>query len=145
MDKEIEELAEQMFKTLSCFRPPNDLKMHGQMSILFYLYNNKEGVHPLDIAKELGVGPTRISNALNDLLKKKEVIKKKDKIDKRKMIITISQKGIDRIEKVKKFLIKDAIEISNLITKERFKDFLNTFEEILSIRVNKCEERRDIC
>lgn len=64
----------------------------GEVALMIYIYSN-ENVTPGELINVLNVGSGRIANALKNLEKKGNIIRVKDKFDKRKTFIYLTNKG----------------------------------------------------
>ena len=114
---------------------------HGEFGILFFLHFNKikNGVESFssgDLSKALELSTGRMAIALNGLEKKGYINRKTDYVDRRRVIVSITEegsafaeahheKGLDRFEKMLRALgEEDAVEFVR-ITKRIAEQFNN--------------------
>ncbi len=65
--------------------------------------DSKEGSFASDIAPQLGMESTSLSRIILSLEEKKLIVRKSDKTDKRKILITLTKKGKEQKELAKKY------------------------------------------
>lgn len=98
LTEQAERYLELMFKPR---RKPAQRKtaglMRGEKSVLLYLFDHREGVTAGELSKALEIGSGGIANLLNALEKKELIERSMSPDDRRKIIVTLNQKGIDEI------------------------------------------------
>ncbi len=107
----------------------------------FLLYvDSHEGSFASDIAPQLGMESTSLSRIILSLEEKKLIIRKSDKIDKRKILITLTKKGIEQKELAKNTVrnFNHLVEIK--IGQKKIADFFKTIDEITEL----AEERNKL-
>lgn len=93
-----ERLAEELFQQLktNCYislpEVLNDFSK-GEIGVLSYLSFNKNDVSAGELSDELKVSTARIASILNSLENKKYIKRRSDKKDKRKILVSITNKG----------------------------------------------------
>ena len=97
-----------------------------QSKILMFIYENKE-VESKDIGERIHTNKSSLSKVLNNLECKDYIVRSGNKLDTRKKIIKLTDKGIKTV----KVLHKDAKEISNLLMIGINKDEYDTFKRVL--------------
>lgn len=97
-----------------------------QSKILMFIYENKE-VESKDIGKWVHTNKSSLSKVLNNLENKDYIVRTSDKVDTRKKIIKLTDKGV----KIVRVLDEDAKEISNLLMIGINKDEYDTFKRVL--------------
>ena len=114
----------------------------GSIAIGNFLLNidSDEGAYASDIAPRLGMESTSLSRIIKTLENEKMIIRKSDKTDKRKVKITLTQKGKENKELAKKIVRNFNSEIENKIGKNRIEDLVKTINEIISL----AEERNKL-
>ena len=92
--------------------------------------DSQEGSFASDIAPALGMESTSLSRIILSLEEKKLIIRKSDKTDKRKILITLTKKGIEQKELAKNTVrnFNHLVEIK--IGKKRIEEFFKTIDEI---------------
>ena len=95
--------------------------------------DSHEGSFASDIAPQLGMESTSLSRIILSLEEKKLIIRKSDKTDKRKILITLTKKGIEQKELAKNTVrnFNQLVEIK--IGKKRIEDFFKTIDEITEL------------
>jgi MarR family transcriptional regulator, organic hydroperoxide resistance regulator len=111
----------------------------GSIAIGHFLLNidSDEGAYPSDIAPQLGMESTSLSRIIKTLENEKMIVRKADKIDKRKVKILLTQKGKENKELAKNIVRNFNTEIEHKIGKNRMDDFLKTVNEIISLAEEK--------
>lgn len=102
--------------------------------------DSHEGSFASDIAPQLGMESTSLSRIILSLEEKKLIIRKSDKIDKRKILITLTKKGIEQKELAKNTVrnFNHLVEIK--IGQKKIADFFKTIDEITEL----AEERNKL-
>jgi DNA-binding MarR family transcriptional regulator len=102
--------------------------------------DSHEGSFASDIAPALGMESTSLSRIILSLEEKKLITRKSDKIDKRKILINLTKKGIEQKELAKNTVrnFNHLVEIK--IGKKRIEDFFKTIDEITGL----AEERNKL-
>ena len=111
----------------------------GSIAIGHFLLNidSNEGAYASDIAPRLGMESTSLSRIINTLEAEKLIVRKTDKADKRKVKITLTQKGKENKELAKRIVRNFNFEIENKIGKERIENFFKTINEIILLAEEK--------
>ncbi len=98
----------------------------------FKIIKNKNGVTNTEITNSLHISQPATTQAINKLLKKKLILFKEDKLDKRKKVILLSKKGEN--------LIKNITPIWNSI-EHIIKEYTNISSNSLAEHLNILEEK----
>ncbi|WP_045522090.1 MarR family winged helix-turn-helix transcriptional regulator [Neobacillus niacini] len=137
-------LAEELFHILTRtaklpFQKKVDDLSHGERRILGYLTFGKNGVPSGDLSDKLDLTTPRVASALNSLAKKGFIERNKDEIDKRMVIVTITEPGKSFImeeynklismmqQTLQKLGEKDAQELIRII--KRIKEITNEMND----------------
>lgn len=113
-NKKAEEIFETLTKRKKYIGELSSNISQGESGVLLYLLNAKSNVSQSELSENLGVTMPRIVAVINTLQNKELIEKKLDPNDKRKSIISITNKGKDNIIKKK----KDAIKFIENVIKE---------------------------
>lgn len=113
-NKKAEEIFETLTKRKKYIGELSSNISQGESGVLLYLLNVKSNVSQSELSEKLGVTMPRIVAVINTLQKKELIEKNVDSTDKRKSIISITNKGKDNIIKKK----KDAIKFIENVIKE---------------------------
>lgn len=102
----------------------------GQRMILFYLSRAGE-VSSGELSRVLRVGTGRIGNALKELEAKGYVTRRKDVKDGRKVLVSLTEKGLEfSLERKREFLRLTEVAVS-AVGEEGFVQFLTLYETIV--------------
>lgn len=113
-NKKAEEIFETLTKRKKYIGELSSNISQGESGVLLYLLNANSNVSQSELSENLGVTMPRIVAVINTLQKKELIEKNVDSTDKRKSIISITNKGKDNIIKKK----KDAIKFIENVIKE---------------------------
>lgn len=113
-NKKAEEIFETLTKRKKYIVELSSNISQGESGVLLYLLNVKSNVSQSELSEKLGVTMPRIVAVINTLQKKELIEKNVDSTDKRKSIISITNKGKDNIIKKK----EDAIKFIENVIKE---------------------------
>lgn len=113
-NKKAEEIFETLTKRKKYIGELSSNISQGESGVLLYLLNTNSNVSQSELSENLGVTMPRIVAVINTLQKKELIEKNVDSTDKRKSIISITNKGKDNIIKKK----KDAIKFIENVIKE---------------------------
>lgn len=113
-NKKAEEIFETLTKRKKYIGELSSNISQGESGVLLYLLNANSNVSQSELSESLGVTMPRIVAVINTLHKKELIEKNIDSTDKRKSIISITNKGKDNIIKKK----KDAIKFIENVIKE---------------------------
>lgn len=106
-------------------------KTKGQEFILNYLHNKNKEVSAGELSVALGVSTARIAVLLKKLIKNNYVIKTTSKADARVVMISITQTGIEYIEKENKGILDYIGRIIEKVGVEKIEEFIKTADELL--------------
>jgi DNA-binding MarR family transcriptional regulator len=114
----------------------------GSIAIGHFLLNidSHEGSYASDIAPKLGMESTSLSRIIKTLEDDKQIVRKADKTDKRKVKILLTQKGKENKELAKNIVRNFNTEIEAKLGKTKIDDFLKTINEIIQL----AEERNKL-
>lgn len=114
----------------------------GSIAIGHFLLNidSHEGSYASDIAPKLGMESTSLSRIIKTLEDDKQIVRKADKTDKRKVKILLTQKGKENKELAKNIVRNFNTEIEAKLGKTKIDDFLRTMNEIIQL----AEERNKL-
>jgi DNA-binding MarR family transcriptional regulator len=129
------QLVSRMYNTEASLHDATIAMAHFLLNV-----DSHEGSFASDIAPQLGMESTSLSRIISSLEEKKLILRKSDKTDKRKILITLTKKGIDQKELAKNTVrnFNHLVEIK--IGKKRIEDFFKTIDEITEL----AEERNKL-
>jgi len=140
-----QELSDKLFVIISKnMRPPKEKdkigSARGQLGILHYLMDHEsEEITPSDLSKNLHVGSGRIGNALKNLELNDEIKRVQSKLDKRKSIISLTDKGRNRAIIMREKHINGIKYVISKIGYENFERFISLLEDVFKY-INEYEE-----
>ena len=105
---------------------------HGMtMSIGFLLMSvDKEGTPSTQLGPKMGMEPTSLSRTLKTMEERNLIRREEDLSDKRKVLIFLTEKGIEQRKMVKNFVIGFNEQIFNKIPKSKMNAFFEVAEKV---------------
>jgi DNA-binding MarR family transcriptional regulator len=101
------------------------------MSIGFLLMSvDKEGTPSTQLGPKMGMEPTSLSRTLKTMEERDLIRREEDLTDKRKVLIFLTEKGIEQRKMVKNFVIGFNDQIFNKIPKSKMKAFFEVAEKV---------------
>ncbi len=101
------------------------------MSIGFLLMSvDKEGTPSTQLGPKMGMEPTSLSRTLKTMEERELIRREEDLSDKRKVLIFLTEKGIEQRKMVKNFVIGFNDQIFNKIPKTKMKAFFEVAEKV---------------
>ncbi len=79
--------------------------LEGEHAVLSYILKEKQDVTPTNISLKLGITKSRVTAILNSLYEKELVLLKRKSDDRRKIIVSLTEKGEEAI--VSKLIVLD--------------------------------------
>ena len=111
---------------------PNNCSQ-GETGALFYLTFVENNVSASRLSEKLNVSMPRIVSLINSLEKKELIIKKQDKEDKRKIIITITENGKNIILNKKEEAVYKISKIIECLGEEEYNEYIRLLKKINKI------------
>lgn len=105
----------------------------GELFVLKFLDNKQTAVTPSEISEAMQTSTARISAALNSLEKKEQIKREIDKNNRRNILVTITESGINRTRTELKKMTERTITILSKMGEEDALEFvrlLGRFTEI---------------
>ncbi|MEY3238244.1 MAG: hypothetical protein RI883_2345 [Bacteroidota bacterium] len=105
---------------------------HGMtMSIGFLLMSvDKEGTPSTQLGPKMGMEPTSLSRTLKTMEERNLIRREEDLSDKRKVLIFLTEEGIEQRKMVKNFVLGFNEQIFNKIPKSKMKAFFEVAEKV---------------
>ncbi len=101
------------------------------MSIGFILMNvDKEGTPSTQLGPRMGMEPTSLSRTLKTMEEKGLILRKEDKIDKRKVLIFLTPEGVEKRREVRNFLYDFNTKVYSKIAPTKMKAFVEVMQKI---------------
>ena len=105
----------------------------GEIGVLGYLVFDKDNVTSGELSDKLDVTTARIASVLNSLESKGYIKRNIDSGDKRKILVTITDKGRVLVYKVKKELTDKIINLLKVVSYDDIKEYMRISLEIRKI------------
>lgn len=133
-----EEFAEFLFNRL---KPTNARSLtdvlnnfnRGEVGVLSYLVFDKSEVSAGELSEKLNVSTARIASILNSLENKGYIIRKVDSLDKRKTLVTTTDKGKDLAISTKKEIINMLLKIIDEVGYDDIKEYIRILKKIRNV------------
>lgn len=121
----------------------------GEEAMLLYLNerSNDNIISPSEISEDLNITSARVATSLNSLQSKELITREIDKVDRRKIVINLTDKGIKLANELKETHLNDLASIleklgleeaNNLIqVSQKFMNILR--EEKKNVKINQCK------
>ena len=129
------QLVSRMYNTEASLHDATIAMAHFLLNV-----DSHEGSFASDIAPALGMESTSLSRIILSLEEKKLIVRKSDKTDKRKILITLTKKGKEQKELAKNTVRNFNQLVTTKLGKKRIEDFFKTIDEIS----NLAEERNKV-
>lgn len=108
-------------------------RAHGEFRVLGFLADSNESSIPSEISTALLLSNARIAMALNALEKKHLVTREIDSLDRRKIIVRITEDGKDLVESSKNTFKEDLKQIYDHLGESDAKEFLRLMKKVNEI------------
>lgn len=125
----VEEVAEILFQQL---KPTSSASLtevlnefnRGEVGVLSYLAFDKNEATAGELSEKLNVTTARVASILNSLENKKYIKRKDDNLDKRKTLVSITNKGKELANITKREVIKKIIKVVEQVGYDEIKDYV---------------------
>ena len=105
----------------------------GMGYIMLRLYNAKEEVFAIDLSEDMQISRARVTMLLRKLISRGFVVKQRSKIDSRKEIITITNKGREEVTVIKQKVLNNVNKLIDTLGMDKVNQFLSISKEIRDI------------
>lgn len=99
------------------------------LDLLSQLLIHKEGLTPMQLSKIMGVNKTIISRVIEKLNKGGYVIKTKDEIDKRSYIVSITELGIEKVDKIYTYYLSPIYKLRKVLGNQDFFELMSYIQK----------------
>lgn len=114
---------------------------HGEHQVIFYLYKNSgKAIVPSDISKYTNTSTARIATILNNLEEKGMITREISREDRRKILVSITDKGRRYAEESRAKHVGYLAEVLEEMGEERSQSFIENMTLFLEIGKRKQEE-----
>lgn len=111
----------------------------GELGVLRYLEKVKEEISSGELSNILNVSTARVASILNSLENKKLISRKCDLIDKRKILINITDEGVLLTQKMRNEVSKRIEYLISKIGLDNFEEYLDLTIKVSEV-INNYEE-----
>lgn len=112
------------------------LYSHGEYQVLFYLYKNAgKAIVPSDIAQFTNTSTARIATILNNLENKKMVTREISRLDRRKILVAITDKGRKNAEGAQSLVLERIGRTLEAMGEEQAKQFIKNLELFFEVGI----------
>lgn len=115
--------------------------MRGEKSVLLYLFDHCEGVTAGELSRALEIGSGGIANLLNSLERKELIGRNMSPADRRKVIVTLSPKGVDEIAQRRAEVLSNTKELLAELGEEDTAELIRILEKMSGIADRMLEEK----
>lgn len=118
-------------------RTTKEYKIPSQhLDLLSQLALHKESMTPMTLSKIMGVNKTVISRIIDKLSEGGYLIKHKDQIDKRSYSVSITDLGIEQLDKIYKYYLEPIYKLRSKLGDEEFFKLMSCIEKS-NIKLNE--------
>ncbi|MFQ6724203.1 MAG: MarR family winged helix-turn-helix transcriptional regulator [Clostridia bacterium] len=131
------EVFEVMGKLQECnplefFRTIDEINS-GMGYIMLRLYNAKDEIFAIDLSNDMQISRARVTMLIKKLISKGFVVKQRSKLDARKEIITITNKGRDEVNNIKQKVLDSVTKLIDSLGIDTVNQFLELSKQIKNI------------
>lgn len=140
------EFLDEMDRGNSCPRHPDDVStsMRGEMAVLRLLDNEKRRLTAGEISKLLNMTTPRIAAVLKGLEKKGMIERGGDESDRRRVLVTLTEKGNAFCQARKDAVVTRLAMIFEAIGPEDTRAFIRVIRRVREAAAQLCEAHGDI-
>ena len=140
-----EEFLEQMHK-FSRLKPQQKLteSMHGEAMALHHIAKSSEQIIPSEISSAIGISGARIAATLNSLENKGYITRRIDLSDRRRILVTLTEKGREQDETHRRQLSEIFEKILEKLGEHDAKEYIRItrkMAELFQQEDKECSER----
>ena len=98
--------------------------LQGEAFVLHFIAHIKNSVTPSEISQEMDVSSARVAAALNSLENKGLIVRSTDEIDRRKVIVNMTEKGRVIADRQYEMVINMAAKMLSFLGEEDAKEYV---------------------
>lgn len=130
----INEVIEDIFISLEKKeRDYSEFKLNNQQYVLLTLIIRKNGITPSELAQQMSITKSAVSQQLAKLEREGYIIRKQHAEDKRTVIIVLGEKGLQYKKEMEKFSKEISKKYYAHLTKEQLHNMLETLQKLKNI------------
>lgn len=108
-------------------------EMTQTVGYVLLIIDEFEGTQVTKIGPMMGMEPTGLTRLLNNMEEEKLLIRKKDNYDKRKVIVFLTKKGLEKRKLAKSVVKSFNKKILDKVTDEEFETFKEVINKVQSV------------
>lgn len=112
-----------------CLQPKPDMT-HSELQI-FHLIKQKQGITVKEIAEQLSISPSAVTQVVNKLIEKDFLQKEQSTDDKRSIKLSLSEKSQKIGNKIKKIVFKQLAPIFDTLSDEDLEKYLELNKKLI--------------
>ncbi len=105
-------------------------KMRGAPMILHYIKTHDGAVSPSEISRQMGTSTARITAVLGNLEKKGLIVRSMDESDRRKIRITLTEKGQQHVQKMEQDIVAAVQNLVEYLGEEDARSAIHLMERL---------------
>ena len=117
-----------------------DKSLRGEICTLLYLKDRSEFVLPGEISGEMNISSARVASILNSLESKGLLERQIDKTDRRRILVSLTQRGGEKAEEHNEIVINMIAKMLELLGEDDAKEFVRITGRIIDMAHNVVEE-----
>lgn len=94
------------------------------------LIGNYQPIHPSSIAERTSVDPDKVTRAVDRLVDKGLVVRKTDKVDRRRVVLRLTARGLRAYNEIEKVRRQVEVEFLGVLSKEELASFYVILEKL---------------
>lgn len=107
--------------------------VQGERFVLNFLFEHSNRAYPKDLSKAMAVSTARIAKLLNEMEKNELILRTADSSDNRKIIVTITDKGIQKVNEYRNYFSKYIAQLLEKLGPEDAKEYVRLNKKLLHI------------
>lgn len=107
--------------------------VQGERFVLNFLYEHGNMAYPKDISKAMAVSTARIAKLLNEMENNELILRTADSSDNRKIIVTITDKGIQKVNEYRNYFSKYIAQLLEKLGPEDAEEYVRLNKKLLHI------------
>ncbi len=131
-------LAEDFLREMRAFRrfkPQKSINesMHGEAFVLHHIATSGNPVIPSEISEAMGISGARIAATLNSLENKCYIIRQIDTSDRRRILVTLTEKGREQEHACRRKLTETVEKMLRLLGEDDAKEYVRITRKMASL------------
>lgn len=107
--------------------------VQGERFVLNFLFEHSNRAYPKDLSKAMAVSTARIAKLLNEMENNELILRTADSSDNRKIIVTITDKGIQKVNEYRNYFSKYIAQLLEKLGPEDAKEYVRLNKKLLHI------------